>query len=336
MKNNFYANNFLDSLLTLDSVHFKRIGNTIGWTNSKLVNEKITQKLFINTSLTHSLISAMMAGTDTKFGQLEFNTHARFGLSKKTEIFFASQLANNDYNGNSNHFKSGLRFFVDTNFIVEGNIWSGKSNPTFIETKLVSNHFIWDNSFAGPQNKGGGVLIRLKSSYLDIGYNSFKNYIYYDVVARPRQYEPAFDLFTAKLHNLHNFGRFTIENTFVWQKVFGPELIRIPEFIDRFTFSYNKSFFTEVLHTRFGIETQFVSSYFADAWMPATRQFYLQNNKKIENLVMADLFLNMKLKRALFFFKYQHFNAGLFGYDYYAVPGYPLQGRAFKFGVSWK
>ncbi|MCK4638509.1 MAG: hypothetical protein KAT33_03750, partial [Bacteroidales bacterium] len=58
--------------------------------------------------------------------------------------------------------------------------------------------------------------------------------------------------------------------------------------------------------------------------------------KKIGNYFYADVFLNFKIKRVLFFVKYQHFNAGFSGYNYYTVPHYPMQDAAFKFGISWK
>jgi hypothetical protein len=75
--------------------------------------------------------------------------------------------------------------------------------------------------------------------------------------------------------------------------------------------------------------------YYGDAWMPATQQFYLQNNTKTGNYLYADVALNFKIKRARLFLKLSHFDNGLMGYDYFTVPHYPMQNRAFKFGVSW-
>jgi len=69
--------------------------------------------------------------------------------------------------------------------------------------------------------------------------------------------------------------------------------------------------------------------------MPALRQFYLQNEKKTGNYIYADFFINCKIQRVRFFVKYQHFNAGLMGYNYYMIPHYPMQDAAFKFGMSW-
>ena len=69
--------------------------------------------------------------------------------------------------------------------------------------------------------------------------------------------------------------------------------------------------------------------------MPALRSFYLQNEKEIGNYVYMDVYLMLRVKRAVIFLKYQHFNAGWLGYSYYMTPHYPMADAAFKFGVSW-
>jgi outer membrane cobalamin receptor len=84
------------------------------------------------------------------------------------------------------------------------------------------------------------------------------------------------------------------------------------------------------------VDVAFNTKYYADEYMPATSQFYIQNEKQIGNYPYIDLFLNAKIKRANIFVKLQHATEGLLGKTYYSIPNYPLQGRAIKFGVCWK
>ncbi len=69
--------------------------------------------------------------------------------------------------------------------------------------------------------------------------------------------------------------------------------------------------------------------------MPATRSFYLQDEKKIGNYVYMDVFVNLMIKRFRIFVKYQHLNALWSENQYYTVPHYPMQGNIFKYGISW-
>jgi len=84
-----------------------------------------------------------------------------------------------------------------------------------------------------------------------------------------------------------------------------------------------------------GIDLHFLTAYYADAYMPATAVFYMQNDKKIEEQLYIDVFVNFKIKRARMFLKYSHVNAGLLGYNYYSIPGYPMHDRIMQFGISW-
>jgi len=77
-------------------------------------------------------------------------------------------------------------------------------------------------------------------------------------------------------------------------------------------------------------------SYIPLAWMPATREFYNQNEYKSVNYPYIDVFLNVRIKRARLFIKMDHVNSGLMGFNYFMIPNYSYVDRAFRFGVSWK
>jgi len=70
--------------------------------------------------------------------------------------------------------------------------------------------------------------------------------------------------------------------------------------------------------------------------MPSSRIFYLQDEKKLNSLLVLDIVWKFKVKTARFFLVYHHLNS-LFGkHDYYLVPHYPLQDGRIKFGVAWR
>ena len=69
--------------------------------------------------------------------------------------------------------------------------------------------------------------------------------------------------------------------------------------------------------------------------MPATRNFYIQNDKEIGNYIYVDVFFNLQVKRARLFLKYINLGSLFNYYNYYTVPSYPMQDDGFRFGVSW-
>ena len=91
------------------------------------------------------------------------------------------------------------------------------------------------------------------------------------------------------------------------------------------------------MQARIGLSCRFNTLYYADAYMPATGQFYFQNTKEIGNYPVLDFFVSAKIKTARLFFKIEHLNDGLLAQrDAYELPHYPLPGRAFQFGISWR
>jgi hypothetical protein len=85
-----------------------------------------------------------------------------------------------------------------------------------------------------------------------------------------------------------------------------------------------------------GVSMFYTSAYFANAYMPATAQFYLQDEKKYGNYPFIDFFFNAQVKNVRIFFKVDHLNSGMMGDTYIQTPGNPMNGRAFKIGFSWR
>ncbi|MEI6822553.1 MAG: putative porin [Bacteroidota bacterium] len=64
--------------------------------------------------------------------------------------------------------------------------------------------------------------------------------------------------------------------------------------------------------------------------------FYTQDQIKTGNYLYCDLFINLQIKRANVFLKYQHLNKGFTNYNYYVMPHYPAQDAALKIGIQWR
>ena len=95
-------------------------------------------------------------------------------------------------------------------------------------------------------------------------------------------------------------------------------------------------FFKRVLTVQIGFDLRYNTSYYVDAFMPATGLYYNQEEREYGNYPYFDFFVNMKLKRARMFFKMDHINKGLNGNQYYTVLDHPMNPRVFRFGLSWR
>jgi hypothetical protein len=113
------------------------------------------------------------------------------------------------------------------------------------------------------------------------------------------------------------------------------DIIRIPKYFasGQLTFDFT---YAKVLFIQLGLSAMYRSSYFADAYMPITQQFHLQDSFEVRQYVVADLFANIRIKRIRLSFKMAHVNQGIGGpKGYYQTPGYLGMRRAFSFGINW-
>jgi hypothetical protein len=119
------------------------------------------------------------------------------------------------------------------------------------------------------------------------------------------------------------------------QQVTPDSVLQLPAVIGKLTLCYDIVLFKNALHAQVGISGTYHSEWYQNAYMPALRAFYLQKNYVSGNYPYLDAFVNLNIKRARIFVKYEHFNAGLINYNYILVPNYPQADAGLKFGISW-
>jgi len=357
----YYNNNYFDSTNTFDSLFFRILENKVFLSNES--NECFNNKslLYYEIGFTHQWINVSQSMYNT-FTKIPGSSHKLdTTMSRLLDTLFSQYILNASVKSDPDKLISaGLSFskifegyqhqdfgiaahtvlnFSKTDslqhFVVCKAGYTEKESP-WIMKRFYSNHFFWNNRFDKVRTYYGGINYTYKSLSSGIHYAVIGNYIYFDTLAIPKQYESAVNILVFDVNKDFKFGKWSFDNTIIYQNVLkGDTIMRFPEFIFSHSFYYNGNFFKKALLTQFGLDIMYNSSYFADAYMPGSREFYLQNKTKTGDYPYIDIFANFKIKRVRFFLKYQHLTMGLFGYSYFTTPYYPLQDRALKFGLAW-
>ncbi len=84
-----------------------------------------------------------------------------------------------------------------------------------------------------------------------------------------------------------------------------------------------------------GVDVFYKSAYYANAYLPVTQQFYIQNAIQTQGYFVGDIFMNIQLKKIRSFFKVSHANQGLLAAGYQATPYFAGKRRTFEFGIGW-
>ena len=163
-----------------------------------------------------------------------------------------------------------------------------------------------------------------------------QNYIYYDTSALPAQFGADINVFSTEFSVNYNFYKsWNFYNKSLFQFSSNKKIYVISDFTSYSSLYYERNFFNNAMKSSIGMGGNYFSSYYANAFMPATSQFYQQDAVKIGNYPFVDFFINFRIKTARFFIKVEHLNSGISKANYFYVPHLPTPGRTLKVGVDW-
>ncbi|RDB04715.1 hypothetical protein DVG78_17300 [Runella aurantiaca] len=216
------------------------------------------------------------------------------------------------------------------------------TSPTFVQQLYDANHLRWTNSnrLVNSNNIYGQINVNTKQLRLSprLDYHLINNYFYYDTAAVARQYTSAFSVLRIGGEAEWRPGKFQFLTQTYYTLVSNNDILRIPRFFANFRATFD-FVYAKVLFLQVGGEIHYKSAYYADAYMPLTQQFYLQNRLKTEGVVYTEVFLNARINRVRLFVKMA--NAAQGNYQgalirgYFSTPFYPVVGRSLGFGVNW-
>ena len=230
---------------------------------------------------------------------------------------------------------SSFRLLKDT-ISIRAKGFMRNSEPSFFLQNYQSNHFRWSNNFDKTfrTHIGGTFAIPTRSFSLDVNVENITNQIYFDTLALPSQFDGNIQIVSAQLKQDFRLGKFTLENNVVYQLSSNQDVIPLPMLTLYHNLYFHDKWF-KVLSAQFGANVRYHTAYYAPAYMPATGQFYSQDEMKIGNYPIVNVYANFHLKRTRFFVEYYHVNQLFMKGVYYSMPYYPINPAMLKIGLTW-
>ena len=219
-----------------------------------------------------------------------------------------------------------------------------KNSPYVFQEKYQSNHYAWRNTFSdiNEQEIRAGLVIpsiRMKGEFAT---KLTTNYIYCDSNALFRQAGEVLNVTSVRLHKDFKLGRFFIKNKVIYQLPpnLSDDVISLPEWSFYNTTYFDLDHFLDKIsvEAHLGFDVIYYSKFKALGYNPAVGQFYQSNSGVYTGeYPIVNLFLNMRIKTVLLFFKYENL-VNLFSQDkyYFILDKYSMNTAAFRFGVSWR
>lgn len=208
--------------------------------------------------------------------------------------------------------------------------------PSYFMRSYLSNHFVWRRNWEKVRKvRFGGILdIPLTGTRISAGVENVQNLMYFNSEAMPVQHSGNIQVFSASLNQHLGFGIWNWDNEITYQAVSKGDVLRLPA-LSVYSNMY-LLFRIATLRVQFGVDCDYMTSYKALAYQPATMAFYNQDEGiKVGNYPMCNAYINMKLSKVKFFVMCSHVNQGLFGgNNYFSTAHNPLNPRRFQLGLT--
>jgi|GEM_PF-2875580 len=235
-------------------------------------------------------------------------------------------------------------------FTLEHRRWAAE--PTLLQQYYFGQIFQWDNTrLEDPGDEFGGRRLnstshtesKISAPLLNkkvvlrpfAQFATFDDYIYFDTLALPSQYDQTITILQAGLEMETHFnwfhqrflGMYTVNDT--------EEIMRMPTLFANYQVYYQGNPFNFPILIQTGLDLHWHDAFFADSFMPVTQQFYLQDWHQLGNYLRGDIFLNFQMKKVVMFLKMTNALQGVQRAGSFSTPFYMTQPRSFEFGVTW-
>lgn len=208
-------------------------------------------------------------------------------------------------------------------------------SATWFQTEYYSNHFRWNNSFGKSTVFRLDAEIGTKNITCGVKHTSIDNYIYFNQLAKPKQasgpcsVEEVYTTFDFNLNRFNFVGYASMQKS-------SNDVIRVPLGMGKLKFSYTFPYANGAALIQPGIVISYFTKYYADAYMPATRIFYLQDTQQIGNCPFIDAYVAIQIKKANLYLKYSNANTLPNYWEHFTTPAYPMRDACLYFGVNWR
>ena len=243
--------------------------------------------------------------------------------------------------------------FLGDTLQVRGDAFFHRETPSFYYRNYHARHLWWENDLDKTiHTRIMGTLSFPKTrTKLRVAVDEIKNYTYFSqsyevteeglrtgVMVTPMQESGGVNLLTAQLEQNFRLGILNWENQFTYQHSSKESVLPVPAF-NAYTNLYIKFKIVKVLNVDLGADMRYFTSYEAPDYSPYMGQYTVQgngeNNVKIGNYPIVNVYANVHIKHTRFFVMMSHINAGQGDKNYFFAPHYPMNERVFRIGVSW-
>lgn len=250
---------------------------------------------------------------------------------------------------NGSQFKSylkttnNLKFEPIKDYFVNAKVNFQSAYPSFnylLNTSIYNNfnYYLENAKNQSVMELGGSINLKWFKTELFANYFRIDNYTYFDSNAAPKQSENSLNISQIGGDATFSYGKFHLNTRLHFQNVLtNKNLLPMPSFIGRANFFYQTQAFKKAAEIQAGLKVYYFSKFNSREYFPVLNEYILPgaNSFSIGGQPIADVYINMKVKKMFFFIEGQQIGTVISNNKAYAFPHYPVYDFRLNIGIVW-
>jgi hypothetical protein len=332
-----------DTLATYDSAYQQRIRNRLEWTSLAYNDDKLSRVFRAHFGVYYDHIFQVLPYDSVRYYN---NQLIPFGgiflkLFQRSFLHASAEMVLGGYNSGDMKIEGSLLQYLGS---VEKNVGQlyfkvlfENKMPAWYFQRYSSNRFNWNLKLQKERIFSLTGEYRWHAFATGITFRSLGNYTFFNDSVRPQQAGVPGSVTQIYARGTLPFGKFGVNLRAVYQTTSMGSILHLPVFTGKLNLYFKHWIFKGAAHLQTGFQLSYFTQYYADAYMPELRAFYLQNKTQIGDYLYLDAYATMKIKSFRFFLQGRNLLGFIEGKKhYYSSPGYPGKDGGFYLGIAWK
>ncbi|WP_288438534.1 putative porin [uncultured Chryseobacterium sp.] len=250
---------------------------------------------------------------------------------------------------NGSQFKSylkttnNLKFEPIKDYFVNAKVNFQSAYPSFnylMNTSVYNNfnYYLENANNQSVMEVGGSVNLKWFKTEIFANYFRIDNYTYFDSSMSPKQSNNSVNISQIGGEATFSFKKFHLNTRLHFQNTLtNKELLPLPGFIGRANFFYQTQAFKKAAEIQTGVKVYYFSKFASREYFPVLNEYILPraDSFSIGGQPIADIYINMKVKKMFFFIEGQQIGTVISNNKAYAFPHYPVYDFRLNIGIVW-
>ncbi|MGI9581757.1 putative porin [Chryseobacterium sp. RRHN12] len=250
---------------------------------------------------------------------------------------------------NGSQFKSylkttnNLKFEPVKDYFVNAKVNFQSAYPSFnylLNTSVYNkfNYYLENAKNQSVMEVGGSINLKWFKTEIFANYFRIDNYTYFDSNGSPKQSDNSVNISQIGGDATFSFNKFHLNTRLHFQNTLtNKELLPLPGFVGRANFFYQTQAFKKAAEIQAGVKVYYFSKFASREYFPILNEYILPraDSFSIGGQPIADIYINMKVKKMFFFIEGQQIGTVISNNKAYAFPHYPVYDFRLNIGIVW-